>query len=117
MVDKLSHHRSVIPVQFDGVLEHLLVVSSLEQCSGCSLSLVEFGIQQIVGDITFCYVTGHSVWFPCPAAYLATVIVLWQMVDKLSHHCCGIPIEFDGVLEHLLVVSSLEQCRDRKSVV
>jgi hypothetical protein len=25
------------------------------------------------------------------------------MVEKLSHHCSGIPAEFDGVLEHLLV--------------
>jgi len=25
------------------------------------------------------------------------------MVEKLSHHCYGIPVEFDGVLEHLLV--------------
>jgi hypothetical protein len=25
------------------------------------------------------------------------------MVEKLSHHRSGIPVEFDGVLEHLLV--------------
>jgi hypothetical protein len=25
-------------------------------------------------------------------------------VEKLSHHCSGNPVEFDGVLEHLLVV-------------
>jgi hypothetical protein len=25
------------------------------------------------------------------------------MVEKLSHHCSGIPVEFDGVLEHVLV--------------
>jgi hypothetical protein len=25
------------------------------------------------------------------------------MVEKLSHHCSGIPVEFNGVLEHLLV--------------
>ena len=24
------------------------------------------------------------------------------MVEKLPHHCSGIPVEFDGVLEHLL---------------
>ena len=28
---------------------------------------------------------------------------LWQILEKLSHHRCGIPVEFDGVLEHLLV--------------
>jgi len=28
---------------------------------------------------------------------------LWQMVEKLSHHCSDIPVEFGGVLEHLLV--------------
>ena len=27
------------------------------------------------------------------------------MVEKLFHHHSGIPVEFDGVLEHLLVVA------------
>jgi len=31
------------------------------------------------------------------------LLFLWQMVEKLSHHCSGIPVEFDGVLEHVLV--------------
>ena len=26
-----------------------------------------------------------------------------EMVEKLSHHCSGILVEFDGVLEYLLV--------------
>jgi hypothetical protein len=26
-------------------------------------------------------------------------------MEKLSHHCCGIPVEFDGILELLLVVA------------
>jgi len=51
MVEKLSHHRSAIPVLFDGVLEHLLVGISLGQYSRCSLSVVEFGIRQIVHSL------------------------------------------------------------------
>jgi len=31
------------------------------------------------------------------------MLFLWQMVEKLSHHRRGIPVELDGVLEHLLV--------------
>ena len=31
------------------------------------------------------------------------LLFLWQMVEKLSHHRSGIPVEFDDVLEHLLV--------------
>jgi len=31
------------------------------------------------------------------------LLFLWQMVEKLSHHRSGIPVEFDGVLEHVLV--------------
>jgi len=34
---------------------------------------------------------------------LLLLLFLWQMVEKLSHHHSGIPVEFDGVLEHLLV--------------
>jgi hypothetical protein len=30
------------------------------------------------------------------------LLFLWQMVEKLSHHCSGIPVQFDGILEHLL---------------
>jgi len=30
------------------------------------------------------------------------LLFLWQMV-KLSHHRSGIPVEFDGVLKHVLV--------------
>jgi hypothetical protein len=25
------------------------------------------------------------------------------MEEKLSYHCCAIPVQFDGVLEHLFV--------------
>ena len=31
------------------------------------------------------------------------LLFLWQMVKKLSHHQSVIPVELDGVLEHLLV--------------
>jgi hypothetical protein len=31
------------------------------------------------------------------------LLFLWQMVEKLSHHRSGFPVEFDGVLELLLV--------------
>jgi hypothetical protein len=31
------------------------------------------------------------------------LLFVWQMVKKLSHHRSGIPVEFDGVLEHLVV--------------
>jgi hypothetical protein len=31
------------------------------------------------------------------------LLFLWQMVEKLSHHPSGIPVEFDGVLELVLV--------------
>ena len=31
------------------------------------------------------------------------LLFLWQMVEKLSHRRSGIPVEFDGVLEHVLV--------------
>jgi hypothetical protein len=31
------------------------------------------------------------------------MMFLWQMVQKLSHCRCGIPVKFDGVLEQLLV--------------
>jgi len=34
---------------------------------------------------------------------LLLLLFLWQMVEKLSYHCSGIPVEFDDVLEHLLV--------------
>jgi hypothetical protein len=34
---------------------------------------------------------------------LLLLLFLWQMVEKLSHHRSGIPVEFDCVLEHLLV--------------
>ena len=52
-------------------------------------------------------------WFSCWLSQLVTVvvvvviviviIVVAEMLEKLSHHGCGIPVEFDGVLEHLLV--------------
>jgi hypothetical protein len=52
MVEKLSHHHSGIPVEFDGVLEHLFwSVLSLGQCSRCSSSMVEFGIWHIVHSL------------------------------------------------------------------
>jgi len=38
---------------------------------------------------------------------LLLLLFLWQMVEKLSHHCSGIPVEFYGVLEHLLVGTEL----------
>ena len=31
------------------------------------------------------------------------LLFLWQRVEKLSHHHTGIQVEFDGVLEHVLV--------------
>jgi hypothetical protein len=31
------------------------------------------------------------------------LLFLWQMVKNLSHHCSSMPVEFDGVLEHVLV--------------
>ena len=34
---------------------------------------------------------------------LLLLLFLWEMVEKLSHHHSGLPVEFDGVLEHLLV--------------
>ena len=34
---------------------------------------------------------------------LLLLLLLRQMVEKLSHHHSGIPVEFDGVLEHLFV--------------
>ena len=34
---------------------------------------------------------------------VVVVVSLWQVVEKLSHHRSGIPVEFDGVLEDLLV--------------
>jgi hypothetical protein len=34
---------------------------------------------------------------------LLLLFFVWQVVHKLPHHCSGIPVEFDGVLEHLLV--------------
>jgi hypothetical protein len=33
------------------------------------------------------------------------VVPMAEMVEKLSHHCCGIPVEFDGILELLLIVT------------
>jgi len=30
------------------------------------------------------------------------LLFLWQM-ENLSHHCSSTPVEFDGVLEHVLV--------------
>jgi hypothetical protein len=33
---------------------------------------------------------------------LLLLLLLWQM-EKLSHHRSGIPVEFDGVIELLLV--------------
>jgi hypothetical protein len=37
------------------------------------------------------------------------LLFLWQMVEKLSVHCSGIPVEFDGVLEPCWLVMSLRQ--------
>ena len=31
------------------------------------------------------------------------LLFLWQMVEKLSHHRSGISVEFDGIIELLLV--------------
>ena len=31
------------------------------------------------------------------------LLFVWQNVETLSHHPSGIPVEFDGVLEHSLV--------------
>jgi hypothetical protein len=31
------------------------------------------------------------------------LLFLWQMVENLYHHCCGIPVAFDGVFQHWLV--------------
>ena len=31
------------------------------------------------------------------------LLFLWQMMEKLSHHRSGIPVEFDDVLQHLLI--------------
>jgi hypothetical protein len=44
MVEKLSHHRSGIPVQFDGVLKHLLLSVEFR-------AMVEFGIWYIVHSL------------------------------------------------------------------
>ena len=38
---------------------------------------------------------------------LLLLLFLWQMVEKLSHNCSGIQLEFDGVLEHLLVCTEI----------
>jgi len=52
MMEKLSHHHSGIPVESDGVLEHLFwLVLSLGQCSKCSSSMVEFGIWHTVHSL------------------------------------------------------------------
>jgi hypothetical protein len=34
---------------------------------------------------------------------LLLLLFLWQILEKLSQYHCGVPVEFDGVLEHLLV--------------
>jgi uncharacterized metal-binding protein len=44
MVQKLSHHRSVIPVELDGVLEHLLLGIEFR-------AMLEFGIWQVVHSL------------------------------------------------------------------
>jgi hypothetical protein len=35
---------------------------------------------------------------------LLLLLLFYDMVEKLSHHCSGIPEQSDGVLEYLLVV-------------
>jgi len=44
MVEKLSHYRSVIPVELDGVLEHLLVGIEFR-------AMLDFGIWKIVHSL------------------------------------------------------------------
>jgi hypothetical protein len=34
--------------------------------------------------------------------FMVNIVVPMAETEK-SHHCCGIPVEFDGVLKHLLV--------------
>ena len=51
MVEKLSHHCSGIPVEFDGVLEHLLVCITFRAISRCSASIMEFGIWHILRSL------------------------------------------------------------------
>ena len=34
---------------------------------------------------------------------LLLLLFLWHMVEKLSYHHSGIPLELDGILENLLV--------------
>jgi hypothetical protein len=37
---------------------------------------------------------------------LLLLLFIWQMVEMLCHHCTGVPIQFEGVLE---LLSSLWQ--------
>ena len=45
----------------------------------------------------------HSVYCHTVRSVILLLLFLWQMVEKLSHHCSVIPVECDGVLQHLLV--------------
>jgi hypothetical protein len=38
--------------------------------------------------------------------YVVVVVSMAEMVEKLSRHHSGIPVKFDGVLEHLLILLS-----------
>ena len=36
---------------------------------------------------------------------VVVIVPTAEMVEKLSHHHCGIPVEYDGILELLLVMA------------
>lgn len=38
------------------------------------------------------------------------MLFLWQILEKLSHHRCGIPVDFGSVLEHLLAGIEFRRC-------